>query len=313
MQTMADMMKIISDIVDLSKQQENLKKKTQNSSPSALLSQEMREQDKIQRNLEKMLSRLGDLAQKTFAVSPEMAKSLGDARREMNKSLENMQNRNNKQAAGNQGQAMASLNQAAGMMQDAMAQMMQQGNGGQGGMMSMMQQMGQMAGQQMSLNQQVQEMMKGNNGKMSQEQMGQMQRLQQQQEVIKKSLDQLNKETKAAGKSKSIPANLDKLSQEMQEIITDMRTGKYNDDLVKKQDKILSKLLDATKSINERDFEKERESFTGTNIKKNSPGAFNTDGGKKERNYSDNINKALQGGFTKDYEDLTRKYYNLIK
>lgn len=177
----------------------------------------------------------------------------------------------------------------------------------------MMQQMGQMAGQQMSLNQQVQEMMKGNNGKMSQEQMGQMQRLQQQQEVIKKSLDQLNKEAKSAGKSKSIPANLDKLSQEMQEIITDMRTGKYNDELVKKQDKILSKLLDATKSINERDFEKERESFTGTNSKKNSPGAFNTDTGKKERNYSDNINKALQGGFTKDYEDLTRKYYNLIK
>jgi len=313
MQTMADMMKIISDIVDLSKQQENLKKKTQSSSPSALLNQEMREQDKIQRNLDKMLARLGELAQKSFAVSPEMAKSLGGARREMGKSLDNMQNRNNKQAAGNQGEAMSFLNQAAGMMQDALAQMMQQGNGGQGGMMSMMQQMGQMAGQQMTLNQQMQEMMKGSGGQLTQEQMSQIQRLRQEQENIKKSLDQMNKEAKAAGKSKSIPANLDKISQEMQEIITDMRTGRVNDELVKKQDKILSKMLDATRSVNERDFEKERESFTGTNSKGNSPGALKLDGQKKDKSYSDNINKALQGGFTKDFEDLTRKYYNLIK
>lgn len=312
-QTMADMMKIISDIVDLSKQQESLKKKTQNSSPSALLNQEMRDQDKLQRNLDKMLARLGELAQKTFAVSPEMAKSLGGARREMGKSLDNMQNRNNKQAAGNQGEAMSYLNQAAGMMQDALAQMMQQGGSGQGGMMSLMQQMGQMAGQQMSLNQQMQEMMKGSNGQMSQEQMSQVQRLRQEQENIKKSLDQMNKEAKTAGKSKSIPANLDKLSQEMQEIITDMRTGRVTDELIKKQDKILSKMLDATRSVNERDYEKERESFTGTNTKGNSPGALKLDSQKKDKSYSDNINKALQGGFTKDFEDLSRKYYNLIK
>ena len=313
MQTMADMMKIISDIVDLSKQQEELKKKTQNGSPSALMNKEMREQDNLRRNLDKTLNKLGELSQKTFAVSPEMAKSLGDAKREMNQALDNMQNRNNRQASNDQGEAMASLNQAANLMQDAMAQMMQQGGGGQGGMMSLMQQMAQMAGQQMQLNQQMQDMMKGNNGQMTQEQMSQMQRLRQEQESIKKSLNQMNKEAKSTGKSKSIPANLDKLSQEMQEVISDMRTGKFNDELVKKQDKILSKMLDATRSINERDYEKDRESFTGTNVKKNSPGSLDLKGDKRDRSYSDNINKALQGGFTKDFEDLTRKYYNLIK
>lgn len=148
---------------------------------------------------------------------------------------------------------------------------------------------------------------------MSQEQMSQVQRLRQEQENIKKSLDQMNKEAKTAGKSKSIPANLDKLSQEMQEIITDMRTGRVTDELIKKQDKILSKMLDATRSVNERDYEKERESFTGTNTKGNSPGALKLDSQKKDKSYSDNINKALQGGFTKDFEDLSRKYYNLIK
>ncbi len=313
MQAMADMMKIISDIVDLSKQQEELKKKTQNGSPTALMNKEMREQDNLRRNLDKALNKLGDLAQKTFAVSPEMAKSLGDAKREMNQALESMQNRNNRQASNDQGQAMASLNQAANLMQDAMAQMMQQGGGGQGGMMSLMQQMAQMAGQQMQLNQRMQEMMKGNSGQMTQEQMSQMQRLRQEQETIKKSLDQMNKEAKSSGKSKSIPANLDKLSQEMQEVISDLRTGKFNDELVKKQDKILSKMLDATRSINERDYEKDRESFTGTNVKQNSPGALNLQKDKRDRGYSENINKALQGGFTKDFEDLTRKYYNLIK
>lgn len=313
MQTMADMMKVINDILDLSKQQEALKQKTQNGSPSALMNKEMREQDNIRRNLDKTINKLGELSKKTFAVSPEMAKSLGDAKRMMNKALENMQERRNRDASGDQGKAMASLNEAASLMQDALSQMMQQGGSGQGGMMSLMQQMAQMAGQQMELNQKMQQLMKGNNGNMSQEQMAQMQRLQQQQESIKKSLDEMNKEAKAAGKTKSIPADLNKLSQDMQEVITDMKTGKFNDDLIKKQDKILSKMLDATRSINEKDFEKERESFTGTNIKKDSPGALNLDGKKGKRNYSENIDKALQGGFTKDFEDLTRKYYNIIK
>ncbi|MBK7867640.1 MAG: hypothetical protein IPJ75_12060 [Ignavibacteriales bacterium] len=231
----------------------------------------------------------------------------------MNKSLENMQNRNNKQAAGNQDQAMASLNKAAGMMQDAMAQMMQQGNGGQGGMMSMMQQLGQMSGQQMSLNQQVQEMMKGNNGKMSQEQMGQMQRLQQQQEVIKKSLDQLNKEKqKLRAKAKVFPQILINFHRRCRKLLLICVPGSTTMILLKSRIKFFQNCLMQQNRLM-REILRRKENRLRHKHQEKFPGAFNTDNGKKERNYSDNINKALQGGFTKDYEDLTRKYYNLIK
>ena len=143
--------------------------------------------------------------------------------------------------------------------------------------------------------------------------MGQLQRLAQEQEVIRKSLEQLNKESKESGQSKKMPANLEKVLEEMKEVVIDMKTEKLGDDLIQKQERILSKLLDAQKSINERDYEKERESFAGNNIKKNSPPELllNTEEGRDK--LRDELLKAIREGYLKDYEDLIRKYYEALQ
>ncbi|MBE2279196.1 MAG: hypothetical protein IAE91_02305 [Ignavibacteriaceae bacterium] len=311
MQVFTDMMKLVDNILSLSKEQESIKKNTQSAHPNALLTDEMRKQDNLRRNLDKMLNQLGELAQKTFAVTPEMAKALGDSKREMNAAVGSMNERNNGSAAGSQGKAMESLNQAALQMQNSLNAMMMQG-GGQGGMMSMLQQMGQLSGQQMSLNNMTQQLMQQSGGEMSGEMQGQMQRLAQQQELIRKSLEQLNKEAKESGKSKTLPGNLDNILKEMQEIVADMNTQKLDDGLVQKQEKILSRMLDAQRSINERDYEKNRESYTGTNIRRDSPGNIDPKTGKKGR-VNDNLNRALNDDFSKDYEEIIRRYYEIIK
>ena len=74
-------------------------------------------------------------------------------------------------------------------------------------MMSLMQQLQQMANQQMDLNQLTQ-MMQQN--KMAQQQLAQMQRLAQGQEGIRKSLEELNREAEASGKSKRLASNLER-------------------------------------------------------------------------------------------------------
>ena len=56
---------------------------------------------------------------------------MGDAKNQMDKSMEGLQNRNGSLASENQGKAMESLNEAADMMKSSMEQMMK--NGGQGG------------------------------------------------------------------------------------------------------------------------------------------------------------------------------------
>ena len=312
MQVFMDMMRLTDNLISLSKDQEELKKESQNTDPnSSSFDKNAEKQNNIQRALNKILQQMSDLSQKTFAITPEMGKALGDALRAMMRSLSAMQNRNGTIASQNQGEAMKDLNEAASLMKNSMSQMM---NGQSGsGMMSMMQQFGQMFKQQMNLNNLTKMLQQQMGGQMTMEQQTQLQRLAEQQESIKKSLEQLNKEAKESGKSKSIAANLEKMLQDMQEIIKGMQTQKLDDDIVQKQEHILSKMLDAQKSINERDFEKNRESFTGKNIAKDSPAELNLNSQKGKDKIKDELNRAVQEGYTKDYEELIRKYYEALQ
>ena len=312
-QTFLDMMKITDNLISLSKQQEKLKNSSENMDPnSSGFKKNSEQQNDIQNNLEKTLQQMSALSQKTFAITPEMGKALGDANRAMLKSLEAMQNRNGNQAMNEQSNAMKDLNDAASLMKSSMEQMMSGGQG-QGGMMSLMQQMGIMSQQQMSLNNLTQMLQQAMHGSMTIEQQAQLQRLAQQQEQIRKSLEQLNNEAKASGRSKTLAASIDKMLQQMQEVVTNMKSQKLDDNVVQEQEHILSRMLDAQRSVNERDYEKERESFTGKDIVRESPAELNLSSDKGRNKIRDELNKAVQEGFSKDYEELIRKYYEELQ
>ena len=315
MQTYTDMMRILENMIELSKDQERLKNESQAMDQNSTSYNENGvKQSSIQQNLGKIMKQLNELSQKTFAVTPEMGKALGDAHKEMQQSLENLEKRNARMAGTNQGNSMGSLNEAANLMKGSMESMMQGGGQG-GGMMSLMQQLQQMSGQQMGLNnltQQLQQMMQGQ-GKLTPQQQGELQRLGQQQEIIRKSLDQLNQEAKMSGESKRLPSNLDNVVKQMQEIVTDMNSEKLDQELVQKQERILSRLLDAQRSINERDYEKQRESKSGNTIARQSPSELNLSSEKGKNKIKDEYNKAVQEGYKKDYEELIRKYYESLQ
>lgn len=308
-QTMYEMMKAINSLISLSKEQEALKESTRKlSATSPQMRENAQKQNDLQRGLEKVLQQLSDLSQKTFAITPEMGRALGKARGEMNQSISAMQNRNSSMAVQMQSDAMKNLNEAASLLKGNMEQMMKGGQGG--GMMSMMQQMQQLSQQQMNLNQLTQQL---NQGKLSQEQRSQLQRLGQQQELIRKSLEQLNKESREAGQSKKLTASLEKILEDMKEVVTKMKTEKIDDDVVQSQEKILSKLLDAQRSINERDYEERRESLTGNTFDRESPPEiiFSTEEGRDK--LRDELMKAIKEGYSKDYEELIKRYYEELQ
>lgn len=309
MKTFYEMMKILDDLLTLSKMQEDLKNKTSVTSPqSPELNKNTRMQNELQNNLNRVLQKMSSLSQKTFAITPEMGRALGKANSEMQQSIIMMQNGNPTFAAQKQIEAMKNLNNAASLIKGGIDKMM---NGGQGGsMMGLMQQLQKLAQQQMELNQLTQML---NQGKMTQEMMAQIQRIAQQQEIIRKSLEQLNRETQEAGKSKLLASNLEKILNEMKEVVSNLQSQKIDDDLVKQQERILSKLLDAQRSINERDFEKERRANVGKEIIRSSPPEliFKTEEGKNK--IKDELLKAIREGYKKDYEDLIRKYFESLE
>ena len=311
-QSFKNMMKILDNLVSLSKEQEKLRNESrQLDFNSSEFNKEAEKQSKMGESLDKILKQMNDLAQKSFAVTPDMGKALGDARRSMDNAQRDLQTRNGMQANNEQGQAMSSLNKAASYMKNAMESMMKPGGQGSSGMMSLQQQLGQMVQQQMQLNNMTQQLNR-NGGQLTPQQQGELQRLARQQELIKKSMEQLNKEAQQEGQAKKMPG-LESMPKQMEEVVTDMQSQKLDNNVVQKQERILSRMLDAQKSINERDYEKNRESFTGKNFTKTSPGQLNlksTDGQNKLR---DELNRASQEGYNKDYENLIRKYFEMLQ
>lgn len=311
-QTFTDMMKILDNLINLSKEQEDLKQQSENlESNSSEFNELVKEQNELSNNLQNLMNQMANLSQKTFAITPEMGKALGKAKQQMQMSMQSMQNRNGSFSAIQQTEAMENLNKAAIMMKGSMEAMMQGGSGS--GMMSLMQQLQQLSGQQMNLNNMTQMLRQMQQGGLTSQQQLELQRLAQQQELIRKSANELNKEAQISGESKKLPADLNDIINKMQEVITDMNTEKLDDDLVQKQEYILSKMLDAQRSINQRDFEKQRESKTGQTSFRESPGGLIFSDDTLREKILDELNRAIKEGYTRDYEELIRKYFNTLQ
>lgn len=320
--------KATQNMLELSKRQEQLKQQSQSMDyNSTQFRDAAQDQANALQDLKNVVGRMAELSQKSFAVTPEMGKELGEALQQMENATQSLEDRNAQQAGQQQGGAMSAMNKAAAQMQSMLGQM-QQGNGpggqqqgeqgegmGQGSGMSFTERLQQAAGQQQMLNQAMQQMMQG-------QQQGQgPQRLQQpggeetgrmaaQQEAIRKSLEDLAKDQKGG---KRALGDLDKLAKEMQEIVSDMKSGNISEETIRRQEKILSRLLDASRSTREQDFEKQREAKSGQNFSRQSPAAIDLRTQEGRTRALQELLRSAQQGYTKDYEALIQRYFEALQ
>jgi predicted amino acid-binding ACT domain protein len=167
-----------------------------------------------------------------------------------------------------------------------------------------------MAQQQMNLNNLTQML---GQGQLSMEQLAQMQRLAAEQEMIRKSLEELNREMKESGQSSRLLGDLEDVAKKMEEVVRELKQNNVNDDLIQKQERILTRLLDATRSMNERDYEKRRESRPGEQLTAKPPAELKLNQDDLMSKIRQDLLKALEEGYSKDYEILIRKYFEALQ
>ena len=306
-ETMAALRRAMKDLLQISQKEEALKNQTQRTDPnSASLRDQAETQQDVAGDLRNVTNGLAELSQKSFMVTPEMGKAIGEAMGRMNQATTGLDERNGGAAGEAQTGAMASLNQAAQMVQDAMQSMQQDGSGGSGS--SLMQQLKRMTGQQQGINMQTQQV--GQSQGMSQEQMQQAGRLAAQQEALRKSLEQLNKEAQSSSDRNRILGDLQRIADEMREVVKDMEQGNINPNTLRQQEKILSRMLEAQSSLRERDFEQRRRSAAGKMPVRPGPSSLpaNAEVDKLRRD----LIKALEEGYSKDYQELIRRYFEAL-
>ncbi|MBT3756019.1 MAG: hypothetical protein HOG24_07045, partial [Candidatus Cloacimonetes bacterium] len=96
---------------------------------------------------------------------------------------------------------------------------------------------------------------------------------------------------------------LNKIIDDLESISHDLKRGKMGQDLVDKQERILSRLLDAQKSIHKREFSKKRKAETSEIIDWDLPEEIKLKFDKMRK-------KAL---LQEDYKDLPQEYQELIQ
>jgi hypothetical protein len=307
-QVLNAMRRSMRDLLDLSRREEALKNESESLEPNSRRFRDNEEaQMDVMRDLGTVAEGLAALSQKTFGVTPEMGKSIGDALRSMNDAMRSLAQRNRPGASQQQTDAMGSLNEAAQRVEDSM-NALQQG-GGQGmGMAGLMQRLQRLSSRQGGINDGSR-----NLGAMTQAQAAEMARLAGEQGMVRKSLEQLAREAAASGDLKKLMGDLNQAAREMAEVQTDLMSGNLNPETVRKEDRILSRLLDAQRSTRERDFEKKRTSTAGQDILRESPGPLDLTTIQGKDRLRRDMQKALGEGYAREYEDLIKRYFEILE
>ena len=307
-QIVNEMRKAMQDLLELSVREEQLKNETQGLEPNSQRFREnAQEQMEVMRDLGAVTERLSNLSQKTFGITPELGKSIGNSLRSMSDAMQSLEQRNKPGAAQQQSEAMGSLNEAAQQLQAAMNAMMQ--GGGQGmGMAGLMQRLQRMSGQQQGINDGT-----NNLGGVTPEQAAAMGKLAAEQGMVRKSLEQLAREAAASGELSKMLGDLNRIAQEMREVQTDLAGGSVSPETRRKQDRILSRLLDAQRSAQERDFENQRTSTAGTSPVRPGPAGLDLTTQEGRNRLRRDLQKALDEGYARDYEDVIRRYFEVLE
>jgi hypothetical protein len=299
---MADFRRILNKTMQLSRTQEELSQTIRNTPrQSDQIMDVAVEQNQAQQNLARLIKDLIDLSGKTFGVTPRIGKNLGQAATNMRNSVSEMEDRNPAQAARSAEQATASLNMTALELMGAMQQL--QASGSSTGFESYLQQLQKMAGQQQGLNDDTQMLGLGSQGS-DQYTMQQMAARQQQ---IRQSLQQLQDQMQPGDNRQS--GDLGGIAKDMDEVIKDLQNNQVLRRTIERQQRILSRLLDAQKSLRTQDYKEERQSKTGAEIVRISPDGLPANRGEHRTLLQENLEKALRDGYSKEYEDLIRRYF----
>jgi hypothetical protein len=96
----------------------------------------------------------------------------------------------------------------------------------------------------------------------------------------------------------------------MESVSKSIEQGEIDPDLVRREQRILSRMLDAQRSVHTRDYEQKRESVTAEDIFSRSLGE-NPDG-PDSQSLRDEIRKAMQLKVPGEFEDLIKLYFRAL-
>lgn len=272
-----------------------------------------------QRNITSSFSLLTDSLYKVSAQIPSFPNRVNTRKAEVLKNLENsielMAERDRNRSVAESRVAMGGINEIGSLLADLLEQLdNSQGDGsGSGGMSpeQMLEQLQQMSESQQQLNQQLQDMINDLQGeRLMQDQMDRLDQMARQQNDIRRQFREIQRGG-ALRPGDELMSELQRLSDQMEDAINDLRGGAVDRVMIDRQQNILSRMLQAERAVNERERDEEREGRQPEDINRISPAAITLESLREQ------IRRALRDGsetrFSDEYQQLIQRYFELLE
>lgn len=310
-QNLDDLRDLLENLLKLSFDQEDLRddvKELKYGDPS--LRDKSQTQKKLQDDMSLVKDSLESLANRVFQIKKMVLDESRNITENMQRSQTFFRNKNVTMINYHQSEAMTSVNNLANMLSETMKQiqqnMMQQQQGQgmcekPGGNNPNMQQMGE---KQQQLNQQMQQMMNAKN--MSPEKLAEMAA---KQEAIRQQLKEAHEKMKQEG-GKAL-GDMEKVMDDMIQSETELLNRQLTHETMLRQQQILNRLLQADKSVREREYDNKRESKTGRELDKVSPEELSLE--EYKRRLRQELLKSNKLEYSNDFIILIEQYYKKLE
>lgn len=310
---LGNMRRSLRHVIALSQEQEGLQSATtEKGAGSPALRELARNQVRLAEGAGIVADSLQSLAADIPQMNRNVQRHVGEALREMEQATKALSERASQEAGSHQRTSMMHLNELALMLSDLLDQMMNQsGGGGEGGMSAeeMADQLRQMSQQQQQLNQQIQQMLNESQGeRLSNDMQARMRQMAAQQDEIRRHLRQLSRDPSARD---GMLNELNRIAEQMKTTIEELQRRGVDRETVNRQQQILTRLLEAEKSLQEREQDDQRRGRTGQTFDREGP---------PELERSEQLDKlrrdlirALESDYSSDYQELIRRYFELLR
>lgn len=273
-----------------------------------------------QKNIENQFSQVADTLFQVSSEIPGLSNQINKLKSTVEKNLKQSTNqmaeRDRRRSSIAARESMGGINNLSSMIASLIDQLMnqQQSGGGAGGSMNMQQmieQMQQMSGDQQKLNEQMQQIINDVQGdRLTREQSERLDQLARQQIEIRKELQKLQ-QSGALKQGDRALSEMQRMIEEMEDSINDLRGGMTDPLMQERQENILSRMLNAEKSLQERGEDDEREGDIPEGFDQAIPPDITLEELKQE------IRTRLQDPnytrFRQDYQRMIERYFELLR
>jgi len=221
---------------------------------------------------------LVELSKKTFLVDKALGAAIGQVVGNLISGIRLVEEANISGGKTHIDLAFSAMNRLGRLLLER-SETVQQQQGNASGMEFYLQQLQQMAGQQQELNMGMPQ--PGPDGSSGDGMMEKLARMAARQQILRRALKTIAQGISDGDGGNRIAGDLEKIAADMQDLIDQMRNNQVDRRTLLRQEQIVQRLLDASRSATTRDYKKERESRSGTVIARENPLGLPEDRGER--------------------------------